>query len=1311
MYRGRKSFAQRVFKASVLTVAAVAKMGNQKQSRMIDPQGNFRVSWDLTLGALILFSVIVVPLRLGFNLEVAIGTTMFWIDCFIDSFFAVDICLNFVTGFYDENELLITDQKAIAVNYVKSWFVIDVASTIPIDLFVTLILGSGASTGLKTLKLLRLARLLKLARLKKLAKIVGQVEELGANASVMRLLKLLFFIMFAAHLLSCCWYALQAQENADENWLTAYSMEGEGVATLYISSIYWCMATMTGVGYGDVVAVTNNERLYSILTQLIGAAVFGFLIGNISTLLDTMDVRAATHKRKMTLLKDYMHERKLSKDLQDRLKAYYSYYLQHKSVYDERMILANLSPNLRNKVVLQSNRDLVNSLHLFAGMPATFVSATVMELKPFFAVSGEEVAAEGEVGQEMYFLYQGTVELLKSIDGVQTLLGLMHDGYHFGESSLLSQKPRANSVVAGTFCDLYALSRESLDHLIASFPKARRRILEISASRARMLSEAASSTGASDSLQSPPKSSMKVNRSVRASIMVNDDICSMQEAYHLLPRRDDGEQARFKTRRMRRKLGSSSISSAHEGSVRAGASLGGISGEGNSGASENGGAVQSGDDGGADDGEPSTGAPPGESEFGEVTRDSEGGSSRPMIPLRMTYLGDKPPEGVSADSALSKLRKEMSAGSGNADREHRDSRDRQESLDAAVHNAALATIPSATRSSGLSMSLEVLDQRYEEVEETEQDLLRRGILAPAGWFRARWDILIAILILYSVWMVPYRLGYSKAVEDGWLYDLEWFVDVCFISDIFINFRTAFEDGAVVNTIPLKITSNYLRTWFTLDFISTVPFDKIFQAIPQMAGNGAVFAILRLAKVLRLARLLKLMRLSKFITILEDDLQINAAFIRLVKLFVEVAFIAHLMSCGWYFVSNDAHNATVCEGASSGCGWFIKYDMDGSTWETQYIASLYWSFTTMTTVGYGDVLAGSDAERVFAVFMMLVGVTVFGYIVGSMASLVAKINQRGQRHKEKIDELKDYLREQKLSKELQVRVRKYYEHYLSRKSAYDEEALLSEMSLKLQREVLLHNNKEIVRKVRFFYKQSDHFVSYVMQKLAMQFFLPGDTIFREGETGAEMFFLVKGRAEVIDGRKHTVFRGLDEGCHFGEIGMLATSWRTASVRVIVQMTVLVLARTHIKEMHERYPIVGDKVFDMIKSTADDLNKGRFKFSTPEVEAAAVNAVTSVTQKAKRGAGGSAEFIANLQNAMNESMATGGEGEPGGDGGAQGEETVVQGEFGSWEEDELDDDGSEEMNGLRSGIGLHPSFPRATSVVLPGAPLEGNSDEEE
>ena len=50
-------------------------------------------------------------------------------------------------------------------------------------------------------------------------------------------------------------------------------------------------------------------------------------------------------------------------------------------------------------------------------------------------------------------------------------------------------------------------------------------------------------------------------------------------------------------------------------------------------------------------------------------------------------------------------------------------------------------------------------------------------------------------------------------------------------------------------------------------------------------------------------------------------------------------------------------------------------------------SIYWAFTTMTTVGYGDIGATVTTEYIVVIFGMLVGASVFGYVIGNVTSMM------------------------------------------------------------------------------------------------------------------------------------------------------------------------------------------------------------------------------------------------------------------------------------------------------------------------------------
>lgn len=107
-------------------------------------------------------------------------------------------------------------------------------------------------------------------------------------------------------------------------------------------------------------------------------------------------------------------------------------------------------------------------------------------------------------------------------------------------------------------------------------------------------------------------------------------------------------------------------------------------------------------------------------------------------------------------------------------------------------------------------------------------------------------------------------------------------------------------------------------------------------------------------------------------------------------------------------------------------WVIEYD-DGSAAEgpvgKQYLYSLYWALTTLTTVGYGDITPSTDIERQYATSALLVGAMVFAYLIGEIGGLIATFDRQAVLVEEKMDAVKEYLQWREIPRDLSIRVRR------------------------------------------------------------------------------------------------------------------------------------------------------------------------------------------------------------------------------------------------------------------------------------------------
>ena len=89
-------------------------------------------------------------------------------------------------------------------------------------------------------------------------------------------------------------------------------------------------------------------------------------------------------------------------------------------------------------------------------------------------------------------------------------------------------------------------------------------------------------------------------------------------------------------------------------------------------------------------------------------------------------------------------------------------------------------------------------------------------------------------------------------------------------------------------------------------------------------------------------------------------------------------VVHLVACLWVMAArlNDEPEST----------WMGDGYLELSSYE-QYLTSFYFTITTITTVGYGDINIDTVVEKIMCIFLMLTGVLAFSFASGSLASIL------------------------------------------------------------------------------------------------------------------------------------------------------------------------------------------------------------------------------------------------------------------------------------------------------------------------------------
>ena len=100
----------------------------QEKQYTIFPESRFKTTWDIISCMLIIHQCITIPLQITFQDFQPGYLPIFDIIC--DLWFILDLVLSFNTG-YKEKGILHMERKQIIVNYMKGWFIFDLASSIP----------------------------------------------------------------------------------------------------------------------------------------------------------------------------------------------------------------------------------------------------------------------------------------------------------------------------------------------------------------------------------------------------------------------------------------------------------------------------------------------------------------------------------------------------------------------------------------------------------------------------------------------------------------------------------------------------------------------------------------------------------------------------------------------------------------------------------------------------------------------------------------------------------------------------------------------------------------------------------------------------------------------------------------------------------------------------------------------------------------------------------------------------------------------------------------------------------------------------
>jgi CRP-like cAMP-binding protein len=357
----------------------------------------------------------------------------------------------------------------------------------------------------------------------------------------------------------------------------------------------------------------------------------------------------------------------------------------------------------------------------------------------------------------------------------------------------------------------------------------------------------------------------------------------------------------------------------------------------------------------------------------------------------------------------------------------------------------------------------------------------------------------------------------------------------------------------------------------VDLLAMIPFDLVLLSGNESMGNVVCW--------LRLNRLLCLCRMPRYTSCLNDFyeqlIHLSSAQSRIVWLFLLVIVLFHWFACLWHVVSFMSSAPT-----------------DG------YLLSLYWSVTTLSTCGYGDIVPTTTPQTVYAFIVMVIGDVLCAAVVGSVTSLMLSIDASSGDFTRRLSLVKGYVQANQVSITSQLDIDTYFEYMWSKFRGVEETAILTNFPKSVKSNVVQFMMTDYLSHFPLFEPilGNEGLMMSIYDAITPQAYPPGMVICARDEIGKEMWFIFRGEVSImvasttvlpqrrissssqsfsVSSKRNSVdgmmnVKTLSEGDYFGENALVAVEKRMASCVAQTMVETFMLHRDSLERVFIKYP---------------------------------------------------------------------------------------------------------------------------------------------
>ena len=355
----------------------------------------------------------------------------------------IDIFISFFRAYYNFEFILVKKTEKIVIHYLKKYFFIDLLTAIPfytISYYLcnhykekpdgNICLYNGIDMKYNIIKMalgLKIIKILKVLNKKVNRGINYFYEVISENYTLEKTVKMILFIMWIAmgfNFFIC--YHIYIGLQSYPNWILKTNNQDASFLTIYITSFYFLIATITSVGYGDITCISLSETLYQIIILTIGVIAYSWIVSTIGNYVKKETRAAIKYNKDLSLLEEIrISYPKMSFKLYNKIHKHLETVSHQQEKLDTNLLVTNLPYTLKNQIMFIIYGSIIKKFIFFKDCEnSDFILRVLTSFIPLTTKKGAIILQEGEIIDNIVFVREGRLSLVATIDLDNPLLSI-----------------------------------------------------------------------------------------------------------------------------------------------------------------------------------------------------------------------------------------------------------------------------------------------------------------------------------------------------------------------------------------------------------------------------------------------------------------------------------------------------------------------------------------------------------------------------------------------------------------------------------------------------------------------------------------------------------------------------------------------------------------------------------------------------------------------------------------------------------------------------------------------------------------------